>query len=256
MTEPGPTVSPAYDVLGIGYARTRRADPRVAAVIRTALGDAASVVDVGAGAGSYEPPTTVVAVEPSAVMIAQRGPGAAPAVRGVAEALPLRDGSVDAALASLTVHHWVDVVAGLREMRRVARRRAVVFTWHPDRIAGYWLLRDYLPGAGRADAAIAVPLDVLTSAVPAAAATITPVPVPHDCTDGFVAAYWRRPEAYLDPQVRAGMSLFSRADPAEVEAGLARLAADLADGTWAVRNADLLGLDSVDVGYCLVTLEW
>ncbi len=243
-----------YDRIGRSYRRTRQADPRVAAAIRDALGDVGSVVNIGAGAGAYEPPQTVLAVEPSRVMIGQRPAAAAPAVEAVAEALPLPDDAVDAALAVLTVHHWSDVAAGVAEMRRVARRRAVFFTWWPERVADFWLLRDYLPAAAETDARLAVRIEELTRLL-GADAEIRPVPVPHDCVDGFAAAYWRRPEAYLDPEVRAGMSVFATTDPAALEDGLRRLEADISTGAWHRANADLVHADSLDVGYCTVAVD-
>jgi SAM-dependent methyltransferase len=243
-----------YDGIGRSYRRTRQADPRIAAAISGALGDAVTVVNVGAGAGAYEPAGTVLAVEPSRVMLAQRPPGAAPAVEAVAEALPLADDAVDAALAVLTVHHWSDVAAGVAEMLRVARRRAVFFTWWPERVADYWLLRDYLPAAAATDARLAVQIHELTRLL-GEDAEIRSVPVPHDCVDGFAAAFWRRPEAYLDPEVRAGMSVFATTDPAALGEGLARLEDDVRSGAWHHTHADLLQLDALDVGYCTVSID-
>ncbi len=243
-----------YDEIGRSYRRTRLPDPRIAAAIVDALGDVDSVVNIGAGSGSYEPPQTVLAVEPSRVMIDQRPAGAAPAVAAVAEALPLADDAVDAALAVLTVHHWSDVAAGVAEMRRVARRRAVFFTWWPERVADYWLLRDYLPAAAATDARLAVQIHELTSLL-GDDAEIRSVPVPHDCVDGFAAAFWRRPEAYLDPDVRAGMSVFATTDPAALGEGLARLEDDIRSGAWHRAHADLLELDALDVGYCTVSVD-
>lgn len=244
-----------YDVLGSTYALTRREDPRIALAIRLALGDAASVVNIGAGTGSYEPTSTLVAVEPSRVMIDQRQPGSAPAVRAVAEALPLREKSADAALAVLTVHHWSDVIAGVSEMARVARRRLVFFTWRPDVIAQFWLLRDYLPVAAAVDAEVAVPLTTLTSAIPGAKVCIVAVPIPHDCADGFGAAYWRRPEAYLDPRVRAGISMLAKTNPSLLAPGLARHESHLDSRQWHHDHAELLERDELDIGYCTVTVE-
>jgi SAM-dependent methyltransferase len=245
----------AYDRIGATYAQARRTDPRIATSIAAALGDAGSVVNVGAGTGSYEPQTTVLAVEPSRTMIRQRPPGSAPVVQGVAEALPLVTRSVDAALAVLTVHHWVDVEAGIAELCRVARRRVVVLTWVPEVFATFWLLRDYLPALLAADARIAVPLDRLRRALGPDRVTVRPVPVPADCVDGFAAAYWRRPEAYLDPVVRSGISLLAAAPPEQLHDGLARLADDVRTGRWHVERADLLASDELDLGYCTVTAE-
>lgn len=242
-----------YDRLGRTYGATRRADPRIGAQLRSALGDARSVVNVGAGTGSYEPPPTVVAVEPSPVMIDQRPPGSAPAVRGVAEALPLADNCVDAAMAVLSVHHWTDVAAGIAELTRVARCRVVLLSWFPEVIADFWLLSEYLPEAAAVDAAQSVPVQTLTGLLPNP--RVFPVPVPHDCIDGFGAAFWRRPEAYLQPEVRAGMSMLAKTGDSALESGLSRLAEDLRTGTWHRRHADLLTRESLDVGYCLIVAE-
>ena len=209
-------------------------------------------MNVGAGAGSYEPGGRhVVAVEPSPVMIAQRRPGAAPVARGVAEALPFPDDAFDAAVASLTVHHWTDRARGLAELRRVARRQ-VVFTWDPDVLAAFWLTRDYLPEADELDRGLA---DFHTTVASLSPARIETVAVPSDCRDGFYAAYWRRPEAYLDPSVRAGISGFSMVDEQLTQRALAKLDADLESGEWRRRNAALLELDELDVGYRLVIAE-
>jgi SAM-dependent methyltransferase len=241
-----------YDRLGRTYRSTRRPDPRIGALISATLADCPTVVNIGAGTGSYEPLQTVAAIEPSGVMIGQRPPGAAPAIQAVAEHIPLRDDCAEAALAVLTIHHWTDLAAGLAEMRRIARRRLVFLTWDPEVIGEtFWLLSDYLPEARRADAELAVPLDQLAALLDQPVVTV--VPVPHDCADGFGAAFWRRPAAYLDPAVQAGMSLFARTDPSLLEPGLARLAADLDSGRWRREYGDLLDRDELDLGYRLVT---
>jgi SAM-dependent methyltransferase len=241
-----------YDRLGRTYAVTRRPDPRIAEAIERELEDARSVVNIGAGTGSYEPQQTVVAIEPSLTMIGQRPASAAPAMQSVAEHLPLGDKSVDAALAVLTIHHWTDIEAGIAEMRRVARRRIVVLTWDAEKMStAFWLMSEYLPGAARADSELAVPLDRLMALL--GGAVVTPVPVPHDCADGFGAAFWRRPAAYLDTAVQAGMSLMTLVSPDLLRPGLDRLSADLASGQWAREHADLLRLDELDLGYRLVT---
>jgi SAM-dependent methyltransferase len=239
-----------YDVIGQTYTATRRTDPRIAALIAGALGDAGSVVNIGAGAGSYEPPQTVAAVEPSRTMLAQRPAGAAPAVQAAAERLPLRDDCADAAMALLTVHHWTDLAAGVSEMRRVARRRLVFLTWFPERVSQFWLFGEYLPAAARTDADLAIPVQQLAALL--GQPRIVPVPIPHDCADGVAAAYWRRPAAYLDPVVRAGMSALAKTNEDDLAPGLARLAGDLDSGRWQREHADLLARDSLDVGYCLV----
>lgn len=244
-----------YDTIGTSYATTRRPDPRIAEQIRTALGDCTDVVNVGAGTGSYEPPQTMVAVEPSRVMIAQRPPGAAPAVRGVAEQLPLRDGAADAVLAVLTLHHWTDLRAGIAEMRRVARRRIVVLTWDQEVFRErFWLVRDYLPQAVAFDDTRAVGMDDLAELL--GRARLEPVPVPADCTDGFAAAYWRRPRAYLDPRVRSGISLLAQTGDDVLAPGLRALDRDLTSGQWNVRYGDLLARDTIDVGYRLLVADF
>lgn len=242
--------APAYDRIGRGYAAERRPDPRWAAALAAAVGPARSVVSVGAGTGSYEPDTTVVAVEPSAVMVAQRGAGAAPAVRGVAEALPLPDGAVDVALVVLSLHHWTDWRAGLAELRRVSRRQ-VVLTFDPSAHERFWLVERYLPEI--ADLPLNQPPAPGIVADALGGAEISALPVPHDMADGVLWAGWRRPERYLDPSVLAAASS-TAALPADVLArGVARLRADLASGAWHRRNAELRTRTEIDGGFRLVT---
>jgi SAM-dependent methyltransferase len=245
-----------YDDIGRGYGRTRRPDPRIAAAIGTALADAETVLNVGAGTGAYEPADRhVTAVEPSAVMLGQRPVGAAPAIQAPAEDLPFADDSFDAAIAIISDHHWDDRDRGLRELQRVARQRVLLVNVDPAQTLTYWLTREYLPGvtglvppAMREPGAWRADLERKLGHV-----TITPIPAPHDCTDGFYQAFWRRPEAYLDPVVREGISVFARLDPDEVDRGLAILRDDLASGTWRTRHADLQRLDALDVGLAIVT---
>jgi len=243
-----------YDTLGTTYGLTRRPDPRLAAQIHAALGDAADVVNVGAGTGSYEPPHTVLAVEPSLVMVGQRPPGSAPAVCAVAERLPLHDDAADAVMALLTVHHWTDPEAGVAELRRIARRRIVVLTWDQQVFRErFWLVREYVPEAAVLDDVRAVPIDRLAELLGGARRQV--VRVPHDCTDGFGAAFWRRPHAYLDPRVRAGISMLAQIGDEALAPALAALTDDLATGRWHTRHADLLALDAIDVGYRLLVAE-
>jgi len=240
-----------YDTLGRGYADIRRPDPRIAEAVRVALGGATSVVNVGAGTGSYEPrDRAVIAVEPSPVMLAQRPAGAAPAVRGLAEALPLASRSVDAAMAVLTVHHWSDWRRGLAEMRRVSRGRVVVLVhdFSAPALEDFWLLRDYFTRLVD-EVVVHPPLSDLREALDA---EVRVVPVPADCTDGFLGAYWQRPASYLEPAVRGAISYFHRLDAATLADGLARLAADLESGAWRRRNAALLEANSLDLGYRLL----
>jgi SAM-dependent methyltransferase len=237
-----------YDSIGTGYTRHRGEDPRIAAQIHAALGDARSVVNVGAGAGAYEPrDREVTAVEPSEVMIAQRAPGAAPAIQASAEALPFPDGSFDAAMAILSDHHWPERERGLAELRRVARKRVVVLQ-HGDDGMG-WLDRDYLV-TFRPDGPS---LDELGRHF--GMTRMERVPIPHDCRDGFLHAYWRRPHAYLDPDVRASISVFRLLSPEDVADAVTRLRADLESGEWQRRNADVLELDELDLGYRLMIAE-
>ncbi|HEX5616448.1 MAG TPA: methyltransferase domain-containing protein [Acidimicrobiia bacterium] len=240
-----------YDRIGRTYTASRRTDPRIAARIHAALGDARAVCNVGAGAGSYEPTDRhVVAVEPSAVMVAQRNADTAPVVRAVAEGLPFASGAFEAAMAVLTAHHWRDLGAGLAEMQRVAPRQ-VVFYFEPSWSQHAWIIHDYFPEVVDLPTERSAPgadefrahLDVRT---------IDPVPVPADCIDGFGAAFWNRPEAYLDPVVQQGMSFFAQLDDDALAEGTARLAADLESGEWDRRHGHLRDLDEYDCGYRLL----
>lgn len=240
-----------YDSIGQGYAALRRPDPRIAAAINTALGDAVSVANIGAGAGSYEPrDRDVIAIEPSQTMIDQRPAGTAPCIQGIAEDLPLKSSSVDAAMTVLSAHHWTDMERGLREMARIARKRVVMLTWVPD-ATPFWLTTNYFPEILAYDRTIFPDTDTLTAMLARVFTDVRlePVPVPHDCIDGFLGAYWRRPEAYLKINVRNAISSFARTD---VEPGLTRLRDDLNSGRWAECHRALLQLDSLDMGYRLV----
>jgi SAM-dependent methyltransferase len=240
-----------YERVGGHYDCTRRPDTRIAARIHDALGAARTVVNVGAGTGAYEPDDrTVVAVEPSAAMIAARPAGAAPVVQAWAEALPFADGEFDAALGILTLQHWRDVPAGLAELRRVASRRVVLLTWDPEFDDALWLTRRYFPKIREWDrdrfptlAAVAAGLGELD---------VDPVPIPHDCSDGFLGCFWRRPEAYLEAEVRFGMSGFHSLDEATTEVGVETLRADLVSGEWERRFGGLRELREMDLGYRLL----
>ena len=238
-----------YDSIGKSYTDFRREDPRIAARIRAALGDARTVVNVGAGAGSYEPrDLEVTAVEPSETMIAQRPEGAAPVVRASAEELPFEDGSFDAAMVVLSDHHWRDHDRGLAELRRVARR-VVLLTWDPATVHDFWLVSDYLPCF---EDLITEGFRIEQTIEALGGVRVEAVPVPHDCVDGFMGAYWRRPHAYLDPHVRASISACALMDGVCLEEGMARLEADLHSGAWERRHADLLKLEELDLGYRLL----
>jgi len=238
-----------YDTIGATYTVTRRTEPRIAAQVWAALGDARTVLNVGAGTGSYEPPDRdVTAVEPSAVMRAQRPNGAARCVAATAERLPFADRSFDAAMAFATVHHWQDPIAGLREMQRVAHR-VVVFTCDTSDRSWrhrFWLTRDYLPEVAGSRVGLA------TELARALGARMEPVLIPWDCADGFFEAYWRRPEAYLDERVRRGISVWASVGPGAEQRAVRRLRDDLASGLWAARNRDLLDLEAAELGLRLV----
>jgi SAM-dependent methyltransferase len=239
-----------YERIGVGYAERRRPDSRIQRRIDEALGDARTVLNVGAGAGSYEPiDRRVVAVEPTWTMLGQRRPDAGPVVRARAERLPFPDASFDVATAILTVHHWGDLAAGLAELRRVAPRQ-VILGFDVSRQRELWLVRDYIPACADLEEARARTMEQTLASLNAP--RVIPVPVPADCIDGFCGAYWRRPEAYLDPGVRQSISSLAQLPPEDLEPGLALLAEDLASGRWHERNADLLDRDELDLGYCLI----
>jgi SAM-dependent methyltransferase len=240
-------VPSAYDTIGVNYAQLRRPDPRIAARIAAALGPARIVLNVGAGAGSYEPADRrVTALEPSTEMIRQRPGSAGPVVQGRAEALPFTEDRFDACMAVLTVHHWSDQAQGLRELRRVASGRVVILTYDPA-FRGFWLA-DYIPELVALDERQMPPMEAYEARL--GPVEVSPLPIPHDCTDGFLSAYWRRPAAYLDPRIRAAMSSFWALG--DVSEPLLRLERDLADGAWARRYSELVDREESDCGYRLV----
>lgn len=247
-----------YNRIGREYATTRHTDPRIAAYIWDALGDAATVLNVGAGTGHYEPSDReVVGLEPSEVMIAQRSPEAAPVVQGQAESLPFEDDSFDAVMAVLSDHHWSDRTRGMAELRRVARDRVVLFNANPGEADLFWLTTEYLPeflelipARYRRPGAWEDELRATLGEV-----ELTPVPVPHDCRDGFYGAFWREPEAYLEPQVRAGISVFSQLGVGAVDRAVGALAAHVRTGRWHDRHRELLTMDELHLGYYVISAE-
>ncbi len=241
--------APRYDRIGHGYAGTRREDPALRERILAALGDCATVVNVGAGSGSYEPSDRhVIAIEPSDVMAAQRPVGRVPALRGSSAPLPLRDGDVDAAMAVLTIHHWDDdAEAGVRELRRVARGPVVIVTIDVEVCAAMWLYRDYLPEAADLDRATFPKIDDVVAWL-GGSVDVETVPTSRDTPDWTLASFWAHPGRVLDPTARSGTSAFARMPGRVVERAVAELSRDLRDGTWNERNADLLALDELDVG--------
>lgn len=238
-----------YNEIGRSYAATRKEDPRIATAIHAGIGSTGTVLNVGAGAGSYEPRAcNVVALEPSVQMILQRSEGAAPTVRGVAESLPFSTGSFDAAMAVLTMHHWSDPSAGIREMRRVARRQVVLY-FEPLRTRSFWGL-EYFPEAVDLDTEQNPPGEDLLRRL-LRVRSVEPVLVPRDCQDGFGTAYWARPEAYLDPEVQAGMSWLALLPEHIRHSGTQRLREDLTSGAWDRRHGHLRAQTSFDGGYRL-----
>jgi len=243
---------PAYDTMGQGYRSVRQADPRLASKITAALGDSRTVINVGAGAGSYEPVDRwVLAVEPSSVMIGQRPPEAAPVLQTSVEDMALAADTVDAAMAILTVHHWRDVEAGLRQLVRVARKRIVIATMDVPTLARLWIVADYLPEFVGEHTARFPPISRLCELLPNSTSEV--LAVPHDCTDRFLAALWARPHALLDPATRAATSPWYDLPAATVAKALARLRNDLHDGTWHERYGHLLEHAELDVGLRLIT---
>jgi len=242
-----------YERHGRTYARHRRPDPRIAARIHAALGDARTVLNVGAGAGSYEPADRwVLAVEPSATMRAQRPPGAAPAIAAYAEALPLDDGAVDAAMACVTIHHWDPPTAGLAELRRVARGPVVVFTFELEHLPAWQ--QEYL-AEGIAKELPRYPAIADVAAVLGGRTRVEHIPTPGDCEDGFFEAFWRRPEALLDPAVRGAQSVWALLDPGVEERVVQRLEAALDSGAWDAEHGHLREQDSLDGALRLVISE-
>jgi SAM-dependent methyltransferase len=243
-----------YDRIGRGYANTRRGDPRIAARIEAALGEARSVLNVGAGTGSYEPADReVTAVEPSAEMIGQRPAGAAPVVQASAESLPFDDDSFDAATAILTAHHWAGLDAGLNEMQRVARERVVMVTFDPEALESLWITADYFPEMLTLRRPSGASSHNLMKGLPMA--TSSPLPVPRDCTDHFFAALWARPELLFDNEVVQPMWVWQSISEESRRIGRERLGADLKSGAWEKRYGHLREMDELDVGLRLVVSE-
>ena len=242
-----------YDQIGEGYALTRREDPHIAAAIRGALGDARSVVNVGAGTGSYEPDDRyVVAVEPSDVMAAQRPPTIPPALRASAGDLPLRDDSVDAAMAVVTVHHWDDELErGIQELRRVARDTVVILTYDALVSGEMWLMADYLPEVAELDRQT-FPAPELLAGWLGGRTRIEVVPIRRDTPDWMIGSFWAHPERVLDEQARAATSGFARMDASVVERVVRAVRRDLESGAWDERHGHLRTLDAFDAGLRLV----
>lgn len=237
-----------YDNVGVGYSTQRQPDQRIFEFIQAVLGSAESILNVGAGTGSYEPihvPT--VAVKPSYEMIQPRL-NKNNVVQGSAEALPFKDAAFDATLAVLTVHHWTNLNQGLQECARSSRRTVTIVTWDPD-LPGFWLTQDYFPEILEFDRSIFPSMEELRKHL--GPITVQDIPIPANCVDEFLGAYWQRPAAYLQEQVRSGMSSFSRI-PTSVER-LEMLKRDLESGAWYQAHGQLLTQESLNLGYRLVT---
>ncbi len=242
-----------YDAIGYGYARSRREDPRIMRAILTALGDARSVLNVGAGAGSYEPTDrTVIAVEPSEVMASQRPPHRVPAVRATAGVLPLRDDSVDAAMSVLSIHHWeAEQLSGLVEMRRVARGPVVLLTYDATVSAEMWLMKHYLTEVAELDLEIFPTMGALRGQL-GGTVSVEVIPVHRDTPDWNLGSFWAHPERVLDEAARNATSGFARQEPSVVERVVTDVERDLGDGSWHERHGQLRELDELDVGLRLV----
>ncbi|MGD9589005.1 MAG: class I SAM-dependent methyltransferase [Pyrinomonadaceae bacterium] len=237
-----------YDKIGVGYSNQRKPDPRIGRCILDALGDAGSVLNVGAGSGSYEPThVPTFAVEPSFQMIQQRR-NKRNVVQGAAEALPFQDQAVDSVLAVLTIHHWSDLSQGLNECARTSKRKVAILTWDPES-PGFWLTQEYFPELLAFDRSIFPSMETLRHHL--GSVQVRPVAIPANCIDGFLGAYWSRPEAYLNDQIRSGMSSFSRI--ANLPDRLEQLRKDLASGCWHRAHGNLQADESCDLGYRLVT---
>jgi len=240
-------VAEKYDQIGLGYSTLRRPDPRIANTIKIALGDAENILNVGAGAGSYEPEErSVTAIEPSIEMIKQRPASKARVLRGVAESLPFEDKLFDATMAILTIHHWSNQTLAVQEIRRVTRGPVVFLTFDP--LSDWFWLVDYFPALADLDKSQMPRIEKFIEWFDEC--EVTPLLIPGDCSDGFLAAYWKRPAAYLDPVTRSGISSFSSIG--DVSGGVERLKRDLDDGSWTARYGHLLQLDELDCGYRVV----
>ncbi|MEQ9298619.1 MAG: class I SAM-dependent methyltransferase [Cyclobacteriaceae bacterium] len=244
-------MSAKYDKIGKNYSTMRKTDPRISEQIHAQLESARRILNIGAGTGSYEPENVdLVAVEPSAKMIAQRKPGAHPVVQGNAEELPFEDNSFSHAMTILSMHHWTDKAQAFREINRVTTDRFVALTFNPE-VGTFWLTRDYLPEILMNDHKIFPTIDELRSHFDNVVST--PLPIPADCQDGFLAAYWKRPEAYLKKEVRNSISaLANRTDD---DPFLTRLQQDLESGAWVAKNKDLMDQESIDAGYVIISAK-
>ncbi len=220
-----------YDTHDQGYAQQRRTDPRIAALIHKALGSSRTILNIGAGAGSYEPQDRyVLALEPSAAMRAQRPPHLSPAIHGIAENLPFDDQSIDASMAMITIHQWQSAEKGLAEMRRVTRGPILVLTFDGDALDRFWLA-DYAPELITAERRRYPAIDFIQTHL-GGKTQVQTIPIPIDCIDGFTEAYYARPEKFIDPTVRKSQSAWGFVDPQAQSRFVQTLAHDLNSGAW------------------------
>ena len=240
---------PIYDEIGIHYSASRQTDDRIAAEIHSKLSGAGRILNIGAGSGSYEPEgVDLIAVEPSSEMIAQRSTSAHPVVQASAESLPFEENAFSHVMTVLSMHHWKDRVQAYSEINRVATEKFVALTWDPD-AKPFWLTRDYFPDIMEVDRKIFARKDEFNEYFDNV--EITPLLIPEDCKDGFLAAFWKRPQAYLRENIRQSMSSFAKM--ANTSTGLQQLERDLKNGTWKVKNKDILDRDTLDAGYILIS---
>ena len=239
-----------YDQLAEQYRKYRKPDPKIAARIQFHIQGAQRVLNVGAGMGSYEPEgCEVIAIEPSYEMISKRKRTKAILVQGFAQDLPFRDNVFDISMGILTMHHWSDIAIGLQEMLRVSKNKIVLFTW-----IGYgsdFWLEEYIPEIKGVDEKLFPTLEELNRLL--GTISVETIEIPYDCTDGFMCAYWRRPAAYLDPNVTKAISTFSRIP--DFQEGFNRLQDDINSGMWHKKQNHLLEKESFDLGYRLVVWE-
>ena len=244
-------MKPIYDDIGINYSVTRCTDPNIAQQLYPELVGATRIVNIGAGTGSYEPENVdLVAVEPSSEMISQRKEGAYPVKQASAEKLPFENNRFSHAMTVLSMHHWVDRPKAFSEINRVATDKFVAISWDPQ-TEPFWLTRDYFPEIHEMDKAVFPTMAEIKAHFDDV--QVRPLQIPHDCQDGFFAAFWKRPQAYLSPEVRQATSPFSKVS--NLEEGLNKLQNDLTSGAWAKKNADILSASSFSAGYVLITAK-
>lgn len=240
-----------YDRIGINYSGTRQADPRISAQISSKLKGAKRIINIGAGTGSYEPDDMdLVAVEPSSEMIAQRSSKAHPVVKGFAEKLPFEKNSFSHAMTVLSMHHWENKDQAFREINRVVSERFVAVTWNPE-AEPFWLTRDYFPEIYEKDKKTFPKKDELDKYFDDL--EVSKLMIPEDCKDGFLAAFWKRPKAYLNDKVRKSISAFAKLN--DCSTGLQKLQSDLDNGVWMDKNRDILDASFLDVGYIVVSAK-